>query len=203
MWRFWLGTLSRIPYALLFARRSGDHLSRLIFNRRSQLEASRDNLLQYVVDEFAVAGTPFDSGGILTKMYKFKWYSHPAATSARVRTNYLLESFVETGDLKKSADGRYLVAPLAFKTLADMREAQRRHKQSMGTQYALVFLTIGTFFAALIQGGIVQVPPLLMVDCKLKHGVAQNCTLRWHLWPDNSASTLLNTLRSAVRRYIN
>ena len=203
IWRFWLGSLSRIPYALLFASRSSDRLSRLIFNRRSQLEASRDELLQYVVDEFAVSRTSFDSGGILTKMYRFKWYSHPAATSARVRTEYLLESLAETGDLKRSGNGQYVVTPLAFKTLAEMREAQRRHRQSIGIQYAVVFLTLGTLFAALIQAGIVRSPPLLKIDCQLRQGVAYDCTLRWHLWPNNSASALLDKLSTMLRRDIN
>lgn len=197
--RFWLGHLSRIPYVLLFSRRTADRLSRLIFNRRSQLEASRDRLLQYVVDEFAVSRAPFDSGGILTKMYRFKWYSHPAATSARVRTDYLLESLAETGDLKSTGSGQYVVTPLAFKTLADMREGQRRHRQSMVIQFAVVVLTAGTLLAALIQAGIVRTPPLLSADCKLRQGVAYDCTLRWHLWPNNSASALVNKLRSVLR----
>lgn len=200
--RFWIGHLSRLPYALLFARQTADRFSRLIFNRRSQLEASRDRLLQYVVDEFAVSRTSFDSGGILTKMYRFKWYSHPAATSARVRTDYLLESLAETGDLKSTGHGQYVVTPRAFKTLADMRESQRRHRQSMVIQFAVVFLTAGSLLAAVIQAGIVQTPPLLRADCKIKQGVAYDCTLRWHLWPNHSASALLHKLRSILRRDI-
>jgi len=202
-WIFWFGTQSRIPYAILFARKLSDRLSRSIFNRRSQLEASRDKLLQYVVDEFAVSRSSFSSGGILTRMYNLKWYSHPAAKSARVRTEYLLESLVETGDLERLDDGQYGVTPFAFKTLADMRESQRRHRQAIGIQYALNFMTVGILLAALIQAGVVQTPQMLKAECNLRQGVAYDCNLRWHLWPNNSASALLDKLRITLRRHIN
>lgn len=197
---FWIGNLSRVPYVTLFVRGSADRLSRVLFNRRSQLEASRERLLEYVVDEFAVSRLPFDSGGILTKMYRYKWYSHPAAKSARVRTEYLLQSLEETGDLKTVAAGQYVVAPRAFKTLSEIREARRRHRQSMGFQYAIIFLTLGTLLAALIQAGIVRSPPLLIAECKLEQGVASDCTFRWHLWPNNTLSSLIKRVHDAFSK---
>jgi len=71
-----------------------------------------------------VSRNSFSTGGILTRMYNLNWYLHPAAKSPRVRTEYLLESLAEAGDLERLDDGQYLVTPFAFKTLADMRESQ-------------------------------------------------------------------------------
>lgn len=200
VFRFWLGHTSKLPYIVLFFQDSFDSLSRFLFNRRSQLEANRDRLLEYVVEEFAVSRIPFDSASVLTKMYKLKWYSHPAATSARVRTDYLLESLVATGDLVRTPTGDYTVAPLAFKSLSDLREARRRNCQALCLQLAIIFLTMGTLLAGLIQAGIVRSPPILIAECTPKQGAASACTLRWNLWPISSASSLLEGLRG---RYSN
>lgn len=197
---FWLGHLSRLPYLRLFSGQILDDISRLIFNRRSRLEASRGKLLQFAVDEFATPKVPFDSGTILFRMYKHKWIYHPAATKARTRTDLFLSSWAETGELKRSDNGKYMVAPLAFKTLADAQESQRRHWQLAGIQIALLVLTLGTMCAALIQAGILRLPPLLRADCQPKNGVAYDCTVRYHLWPNNIASDLLARLRKVLRR---
>jgi hypothetical protein len=33
--------------------------------------------------------------------------------------------------------------------------------------------------------------------------MAYDCNLRWHLWPNNSATALLDKLRLTLRRHIN
>lgn len=196
---FWLGHLSRVPYLLLFSRRTLDRASRLIFNRRSRLEASREKLLQYAVEEFTAPQAPFNARTILFRMYKHRWIYHPAASKAINRTDLLLASWTETGELKRTQDGQYMVAPLALKTLADAQASQRRHWQLMRIQIALLILTVGTMLAALIQAGILRSPTLLRADCQLRSGVAYNCTIRYHLWPNNITSDLLARLRKVLR----
>ena len=193
--RFWLGELTRVPHLLLALRRIWAHHSRTLFNQRRQLEIDRDKLLEYVIVEYAVSGLAFDAGDVLTSMYNYRWYLHPGANIARKRTEYLLGSLAVAGDLQPTADYKYRVLPGAFKSLSEIQQARQRHRQSMRIQGAIIFLTLGSLVAALIQAGVIQSPPILKADCLLEDGVAKDCTIRYRLFPNNILDRVIRVKR--------
>lgn len=183
-YRFWLGETTRVPHLFLDLRGRWAHLSRTVFHQRSQLEVDRDKLLEYVVDEYAVSETGFDAGSVLNSMYNDRWYLHPGRYSAKKRTEYLLDSLVVTGDLKKTTSSEYKVQPGAFKSLNEIQVARQRHRQLLYIQGVVLFLTFGSLITALIQAGIIKSPPVLKVDCRLESAAARDCTIRYSLFPD-------------------
>jgi hypothetical protein len=193
--QFWLGEATRIPHLALAMRRAWDYLTRSLFNKRSQLEVDRDKLLEYVVDEYAVSGFPFDAGSVLTNMYNVRWYSHPAANSARKRTEYLLSSLVVSGDLEHTSYYQYRVLPGAFKSLSEIQQARQRHRQSIRIQRSIILLTLGSLVAAFVQAGVIQSPPILKADCILENGVARDCNLRYRLFPDRLLDRIIRKIR--------
>lgn len=194
--QFWLGEATRFPHLVLAMRRAWDYLLRSLFNKRSQLEVDRDKLLEYVVGEYAVSGAVFDAGSVLTSMYNYRWYSHPAANSARKRTEYLLGSLVVSGDLEQTSYYHYRVLPSAFRSLNEIQQARQRHRQSMRIQRSIILLTLGSLVAALVQAGVIQSPPIVKADCILERGVARDCTLRYGLFPDRLLSRMTRRYRS-------
>ncbi len=184
--RLWLGEATRIPHLFLALRRTWANLTRTLFHQRSRLNVDRDKLLEYVVDEYAVSGSKFGAGAVLTSMYNYRWHSHPGANSARKRTEFLLLSLVLTGDLQCSEDGQqfWVVPAGAFKSLSEIQQARQLHRQSLRIQRSIITLTFGSLIAALIQAGVIKSPPIIKADCILENGVAKDCTVRYKLFPN-------------------
>lgn len=136
-------------------------LGSLIFNRRPLEANERYELLRYIVAHKAISDLPFSLHELMGEMYGYLcftqedhlWYMH--------KMKYQLASLVESQDVEITAQGNYKVAGLAWKTLSDFQEENRKHKDSARVQFIMALLTLAIALFALAQSGIVRLPLLL------------------------------------------
>lgn len=136
-------------------------LGSLIFNRRPLEANERYELLRYIVAHKAISDIPFTLNELMGEMYGYLcftqedhlWYMH--------KMKYQLASLVESKDVEITPQGSYKVAGLAWKSLSDFQEENRKHKDSARLQFIMVLLTLAVAVFALAHIGIVRLPLLL------------------------------------------
>lgn len=136
-------------------------LASLIFNRRPTEANERYELLRYIVAHKAISDIPFSLHELMGEMYGYLcftqedhlWYMH--------KMKYQLASLVESRDVEMTPQGKYKVAGLAWKSLSDFQEENRKHKDSARLQFIMAMLTLAIAVFALAQSGIIRLPVLL------------------------------------------
>lgn len=66
------------------------------------------------------------------QLYSRKWFYHPEKDEHKEHLKLLLESFVESGDLKRQ-DGGYTLSGKALETLANHDLEQQKHQDNLAT----------------------------------------------------------------------
>lgn len=72
----------------------------------------------------------------------------------------MLDALVELGELRKNGIG-YEVTGLGIATLSQYEEDERKHRESMGLQKGIRWLTFVMMIAALLQAKVIDFKPLL------------------------------------------
>ena len=86
----------------------------------------------------------------MTELYSDRWVFHPDKDQHISYGRLLLDSLVESGDLKK-VEVSYCLSPKALLTIASYEEEERKHRDSLRQQRALSWLTF-----ALVTVGAIQ-----------------------------------------------
>lgn len=98
---------------------------------------------------------------VLMRIHGPNFFLHPGHNKASDRIHVVIESLVETGELTKDREGYYLLTGFGVAALERIEEEERRHEDSVRIQRRMVWLTVVLVAAALLQAGVVDVPPLL------------------------------------------
>lgn len=171
----------------------------LIFNRRPVEANERYELLRYIVAHKAISDMPFNLTELMGEMYGYLcftqedhlWYMH--------KMKYQLASLVESKDVEITAQGNYKVAGLAWKSLSDFQEENRKHKDSARLQFIMTLLTLAIAVFALAQSGIVKLPLLLDFQQGPKISKADAGQAAWFSFStEDSRHTTADTLDNAL-----
>jgi hypothetical protein len=101
------------------------------FNRRKLQLATRMAILEKVVAKQSdEPRKSFSSHDIMSYMYSLRWYLHPQRTQLRQRMDLYLESFVDSGELKRvSGTGELLITGKAVATLESYQIEVSRERE--------------------------------------------------------------------------
>lgn len=154
-------------------------LANALFNRRPAETRERYDLLKYIVAHKAVSETPFALNELLEEMYGYLCFTQEDRIWYLQKMKYQLASLVETRDLEITAKGQYKVTGLAWKSLSDFQEENRRHRDNARIQFVIAMLTLAIALFAISSTGIVRLPVLLDMEQEA-HQVKSIVQSRWH-----------------------
>jgi hypothetical protein len=150
-----------------------DTITQSRFNKKELVTKKTIELLTFLVDNHFKRGAEYPNWntqnegiGVLSLMkelYGIRWVNHPNSNSQRKKLELYLDSLFKNGDLSKN-DGKYYVTGKALKTLEGHEENERRHKDTVGIQRKILWLTFIIAFAALIQAKLIILPPILKIE---------------------------------------
>lgn len=124
-------------------------------NNRSQLlqdlvrlemeRISREEMLIYRADE---ARSHID---LFSEVYGNRIWGHPNYRAYLAKFQFVLQSFVESGELKQDTDGRYTVSPASLNTLAKDAIDDQRHNDTKRQNMWIIVLTSVLAVPAIFQ----------------------------------------------------
>lgn len=154
-------------------------LGSVFLNRRPTETRERYDLLKYIVAHKAVSETPFTLNELLGEMVGYLCFTQEDRVWYMQKMKYQLASLVETHDLEMTAKGHYKVTGLAWKSLSDFQEENRRHRDSARIQWVIVLLTMAIGLFAISNTGVVRLPVLLDFQQEA-HQVKNIVQSHWH-----------------------
>lgn len=110
-----------------------DRHSQKRFNRQPLIRAERMDLLRYLVERsLQNPKAKFDPLFLGMQLYSRKWIFHPGKDEHKEHLKLLLESFAESGELKR-ADGGYVLSGKALETLSNHELEKQQHRDNLAT----------------------------------------------------------------------
>ena len=155
-----MGLVLGWPYAKIHLHRISDRLRQRLFNSRTLLVRQRLEILR---DVLAASEGRTDGVGALDLMshrHGYRWAGHPNWKAHQDALEFHLELLSESGELRKTHDG-YRPTGLTLKTLEETEEQDRKHSANIRVQVLLASLAVITSAAAVLQAGLVKLPPLV------------------------------------------
>lgn len=135
-----------------------DLITQRIYNRKTLFRSHRMEILKDLVENTINEPQYSTSSLELGKeIYTHRWQFHPKKNEYQSHLSLILDSLVETGDLKKS-DRRYSVTGKAIATLADYEHDQQKHQDNFNNAKTTNSLT-----KALILVGILGIMAQLLM----------------------------------------
>ena len=112
-----------------------------VFNRRRLVRTERMTALKYILERtFEDRNFGTSAGLFMVQVHSERSLYHPDRDQHIFHSELLLDSLVESGDLKK--DGAlYRLTPKALMSIAAYEEEDRRHRDSLRQQWVLTGLT--------------------------------------------------------------
>lgn len=150
-----------------------------LFNRRPAETRERYELLRYIVAHKAVSDAPFTLNELMGEMVGYLCFTQEDRIWYLQKMKYQLASLVETHDLEITAKGSYKVTGLAWKSLSDFQEENRRHRDSARIQFVIATLTIAIAFFAISHTGLIKLPVLLDLQQEARQ-VKSVVQSHWH-----------------------
>lgn len=110
-----------------------DYFSQQAFNRKQLVRKERLELLKLLVEKsIEEPGKTFDPLFLGMEFHSRRWFYHPQMKENHAHLKMVMDSLVETGDLKKT-DSLYKVSPRALITLSDYACEEQRHQDNLNT----------------------------------------------------------------------
>lgn len=165
----------RLPYIELGFLRYKRAVAQWLFNRRDLKAGERLEVLRDVVDAVSNSGQDaVDAFFLMTRRHRDQWARHPAWEQHHRSLNGQLRGLVDTGELRIVGEGA-LFSPtgLAFRTLEESDDTDRKHRDNFRLQLAIGILTLVGAFMGAVQANVVKLPTL--VDFT-RHPEAVSCT---------------------------
>jgi len=149
--RFLWGVLTFQNLRKLWARK----LQQKRFNRRNLESASRLEVLRWCRDERIYRDShAFSHYSFLSSKHGTRWVCHPQKDELLRYYRWIMNSLVESGDLRDTGPLRYELAPKGLVTIIDAEREERRHLDNICHQARLGRLTYALVFVGLLQVGV-------------------------------------------------
>lgn len=136
-----------VPWIQLWFERA----KQFLFNKRRLVRTDRMGVLRIIIER-SVFDSDYhpDSFDIMRLLYGNRWFLHPEAINLEAYYRHVLNSLVYTNDLSLRGN-TYSLEPKALATLSCQEEEDRKHRDLMGQQNLVIWLTL-----ALVGTGIAQ-----------------------------------------------
>lgn len=125
-----------------------DKLYQIGYNKRTLARRDRFELLIYLVertvDDFKYSISHI---GLMEELFSLRWFRHPKREQTENYYQLILNSLVETEDLKIVDQNRYALGKRALATISQERLA----REGLGTQKAMWVLTAGLILVGIGQ----------------------------------------------------
>ncbi len=132
---------------------------KFIFNRKSLATKERIELLRFLIDRHISAEDKDKTVHVLMVMqelYSVYCHYHPQFEQQKERLRLLLDSFVESGELRSTDGGLcYKITPKAMTTLSNCEIEERRHTENSARQRQLNWLTGALVFVGFLQAFLI------------------------------------------------
>lgn len=153
--------VTRIQYLKIRVVRYIETTHQYFFNKRKLVTKKRMALLEFMVnDQPDHEHNGIGINDLMTRLYSINWVLHPSAVEQQQKLKLYLDSLVEAGELQYD-NGEYIVTGRAIITLERYEEEERRHSAAVKIQKKMVWLTILLVVMAMVQAGLIKLPPLL------------------------------------------
>ncbi|KGK42242.1 hypothetical protein LH51_08295 [Nitrincola sp. A-D6] len=153
--------VSRLEYLKISVVRYIEATHKYFFNKRKLVTKKRMELLEFMMnDQLDREHNGIGIIDLMTKLYSTNWVLHPSADEQQQKLELYLDSLVESGELN-NLNHEYVVTGKAISTLERYEEEERRHSEAVKLQRKMVSLTILLVFMAMVQAGLIKLPPLL------------------------------------------
>lgn len=118
-----------------------DVLAQSIYNKKTLVRSERMELLNYLVEKtIDDPAYSTDSMFLGMHMHSYRWYHHPKKKEHQAHFRLILDSLVESGDLKKKGDS-YLVTGKALESLSVYENDQQKHQDNINNSRTAHSLT--------------------------------------------------------------
>jgi hypothetical protein len=156
-----LNGLTGKEYIKTYLQRIFSGLTQWTYNRQKLVMLERMALLRFLVERnIQNAGKGAEPLDLMVELYSLKWLLHPKGLEQEDKLRLYLDSFVSTGELRKS-ERAYHITDRAISTLDRYEEQERRHRDNVRLQRQMVLLTLVIAVLALIQAGLIRLPVLI------------------------------------------
>lgn len=126
-----------------------DGIDQSLYNSRTLVREERLDVLKYLVEKKIEDGRDFNSITMAVDKKTRKWFYHPDKDRYRVHLQLILDSFVESGDLKKQEHG-YRVTGKALITLSEYELNVQRHNDSLKSAKMSNRISSAIFFVGVL-----------------------------------------------------
>ncbi|GIU35555.1 hypothetical protein TUM4644_36770 [Shewanella colwelliana] len=153
--------LTKKDYIKIKCIRAWQKLTQTVFNRFELQSKPRHELLDYLVNCYGIHRKQFGLISLMSDVYSIRSFGHPDKETCKNKLRLYLESLVDSGELVKVANGDFKVTGKAVVTLELFQHEERRHRDSLRSQYIMVALTLCLAMLASIQAGLIKLKPIL------------------------------------------
>ena len=132
----------------------GEKLSQTIFNKRTLIRSERMECLQYIAEKTVEIPNYITSSVMLCgEIHSTRWLFHPQKGEILRHHVLLLDSLVESGELKKENHG-YKVTGKALATLSEFEKEQQKHHDNLNAARTAHSLTKALILVGVLNGVI-------------------------------------------------
>lgn len=135
-----------------------DKVAQFLFNKRKFETKRRHELLKFLVREYMGSKNGFGYVGVLHNLHSSRIFSHPDLSGETVKIMAHLNALVDTGELRMD-HGNYHITGLAFKTLSEYEDENRKHKANLWMQGLIIVLTLLVVFGTMVQANLIKLKP--------------------------------------------
>lgn len=131
------------------------------FNRKAIISHKKIDILQTILNKYLDQKiihdyTQNEEGisvfDLMTALNTERWLDHPEGKKKKAELGLYLESLVDSGDLNKNGRGYYyIIKGKALQTIEHYETEERRHNDSVNTQFYMVILTFIIAWATVLQ----------------------------------------------------
>lgn len=126
---------------------------------RKRVSIERFRVLEVVREMQLSESIPTDSS-ISVWLLGEDWMRHDAGIANHKNIQLMLKALLELQELKKEKY-KYQITGAGIAALSQYEEEERKHKEAMGLQRGIRWLTVAMAIAALLQAKVVEFTPLL------------------------------------------
>lgn len=167
---------TRLWYPRLLVLKLYLQMKRIVFLKRNLKRHNSMEILRYVAEynlrvpvselDMILPLTDrraFDEDTLSRAIYGELFGSHRQSAKLNRLIAFHLDALTTRGDLVQPdrTKRRFVLNGRAFKTIEEYDEQERRHREILNLQLALVILTLVLALAALIQSGLIKLPTLV------------------------------------------
>jgi hypothetical protein len=160
LWKCIISDISKWPQAKVFFSSHYEKLEQYFFNKKKLITKDRLGLLKFMLSDQLdrTHDSSIDIDDLMGKLYSFRYFYHPDGGKEEQKVRLHLQSLVESEDIGRTSDDKYVVKGKALCTIANYEEEERKHRETVIIQRIIAFLTIIIALAAVAQTGVIKLP---------------------------------------------